>query len=101
MVYYILGTYSSSASVSAFVTGSNYNVRSFGLARLRGKRFIKCSEVAESASQNVEAFKRYVGGDTITAEEKGRPEFDYKPKGKLFFPLQRHARYAKEQIDGG
>lgn len=85
IIYNIEGDYASSASSSAFTIGKNYNTRSFSFARLRGKRFIKCSEVIEGSMWNVERFKQFIGGDTITAEEKNKPEFDYRPVGKPFF----------------
>lgn len=85
IIFKILGAYAISASSQAFIISRGGSNGRFSFARLRGTRFIKCSEVPEGASWNVERFKQFVGGDTITAEEKGEKEFDFKPTGKLFF----------------
>ncbi|WP_048198067.1 phage/plasmid primase, P4 family [Methanocella arvoryzae] len=83
-ILYLMGDYASSANATAFIMPKNGNIRSFSFARLRGKRFIRCSEVPENSVWNDVRIKEFLS-DTITAEEKFGAEFDYKPQGKLFF----------------
>ena len=57
-------------------------------ARLPGKRLCYSDEVPPDAFLDSEDFKRIVVGNVVTAEEKYRPSFEFRPICGLVFPIQ-------------
>ena len=52
---------------------------------LFGKSANICGEISDKYMKDTEAFKSLTGDDTISAEEKYKPQFFYKPFAKFFF----------------
>ena len=79
-----LGDYADVAAFTTFAAGRNGQVKRFGLAHLAGARYVRATE-GNAGDQLAEGtVKAITGGDTITAEFKGRDEFTFKPRMKLW-----------------
>lgn len=52
---------------------------------LVGKLLNSCADVSSKALNDVSLLKRITGADTITAEQKGKDAFPFKPYAKLLF----------------
>ena len=79
-----LGDYATAAAFATFAAGRNGQVKRFGLAHLAGARYVRATE-GNAGDQLAEGtVKAITGGDTVTAEFKGRDEFTFKPRLKLW-----------------
>jgi putative DNA primase/helicase len=79
----LLGRYFKAAGMDTFIT--NGGNRNFGLARLVGARIVGCSELPKGAWLNMPLVKQWTSHDSMVAEEKNKPQFEFTPKGNLIF----------------
>jgi P4 family phage/plasmid primase-like protien len=70
-----------SSAVSLQKIGSN----TFATADLRGKLLNRCSDLPSRKVEDSGDFKAIVSGETIRAERKGQPAFDFEPFCRLLF----------------
>ena len=61
----------------------------FKIARLFGKIANMYAEISKREIKELDKFKLVVSGDRITAEKKGKDPFDFYPKARHFFSVNR------------
>lgn len=94
----ILGDYAQDTPSETFMAGREKN-SSNDRARLRGARFVTCSEAGEGRRFDEELLKRFTGGDTVTARFMYREFFEFRPQLKLWVAAN-HRPEIRGQDDG-
>lgn len=82
----LIGDYGQSASFSTF-KDTKYDYIPNDVARMVGKRFIKATEVKESARLNEERIKLLTGEDVISARFLYNEFFDFRLIGKIWLAV--------------
>lgn len=75
----VLGDYGKTADFETFLLQDRTGGPRPDLARLRGARFVKASEVGQGRSFNEGLLKNLTGGDTLTVRSVYEVEFEYDP----------------------
>ena len=88
----VLGEYGYVAPFSLVEKGRGDNKRDFDIANLQNMRFVMASEASEGGYWDEERLKRLSGGDTLHAEIKFGPEFNFDPTHKLWFMFNHRPR---------
>ncbi len=79
----VFGDYCLKASASVIMKKRNEGIPN-DIARLKGSRFVSCSEIGEGKSLNEELIKDLTGGDKITARYLHQEYFEFRPEFKLW-----------------
>lgn len=79
----ILGDYATS-SPNGFLMKSNYAAHTTEIARLKGTRFVICSEVNQDDRFDEAKVKSLTGGDTLTARFMRQDDFTFIPSHHLW-----------------
>jgi putative DNA primase/helicase len=82
----LLGDYASAADSSTFMTSRGLSAAAArgDLARLRGQRFVRASEVEADARFAEVMVKQMTGGDLIVARHLYKDLFEFRPRFKLW-----------------
>lgn len=79
----VLGDYAT-ASPNGFLMASNYAQHTTEIARLKGARFVVCSEVNQDDRFDEAKVKSLTGGDTLTARFMRQDDFTFTPTHHLW-----------------
>jgi putative DNA primase/helicase len=82
-VKYVLGTYGTSAAMSAFMESHHDGIPN-DLAALSGARFVTAVESKESKRLDESKIKQITGGDTVTARFLHHEFFEFRPQFKIW-----------------
>jgi putative DNA primase/helicase len=80
----MLGEYTCTGDVSMFASpeGGGNTPR---LAAARGARLVTCAEIPQTRTFEADVFKRWTGGDSISAMAKHKDPIVFNPDGKVWF----------------
>jgi putative DNA primase/helicase len=79
----VLGDYATAAPFSTFASGDG-QARRFGLAPLAGARYVRATEGNAGDKLAEGIVKALTGSDTVVGEYKGRDQFEFRPRLKLW-----------------
>lgn len=79
-----LGDYGTNIQPETIMVKQSAGTATSDLARLKGARFITCSEPNEGVRLNEGLLKQLTGGDRVTAAKKYEDEFEFTPEFKLW-----------------
>lgn len=71
----------------------------FGTSKLYGKRLSGSSDMSYMSVNELKIFKQITGGDSIFAEFKGKPAFEFVYKGLLWFCTNRLPKFGGDRGD--
>lgn len=71
----------------------------FGTSKLYGKRLSGSSDMSYMSVNELKIFKQITGGDSIFAEFKGKPAFEFVYKGLLWFCANRLPKFGGDRGD--
>jgi putative DNA primase/helicase len=83
-IRWILGDYAANIQPESIMVKAMSSSNTGDIARLRGARFVTCSEPGEGMRLNEGLVKQLTGGDVITASKKYEDEFEFHPEFKLW-----------------
>jgi putative DNA primase/helicase len=79
-----LGDYATNIQPETIMVKPGTNGPTSDIARLKGARFVTCSEPNEGVRLNEGLIKQLTGGDKVTASRKFENEFEFYPEFKLW-----------------
>lgn len=79
----LLGDYSTNVQPESIMIKQNSGGANSDIARLKGARFVTCTEPNEGARLNEGLIKQMTGGDVMTARKLYGNEFEFKPEFKF------------------
>lgn len=79
-----MGDYTCAGDVSMFATPADGG-NTPRLAAAQGARLVSCPEIPQTRTFEADVFKRWTGGDTVSAMAKNKPPVTFAPEGKVWF----------------